>query len=149
MSTSFRLLVPRPIYDDLLVQAHAELPNECCGILAGTIHTTAAGHIGQVVRRYPLVNAAASPKEYVSEGKSMFAAVRDIDRLGLDILAVYHSHPTSDPVPSRTDRERNYSPDVINLIVSLKEAEAVRGWWLNADECHEAAWELVDELPSV
>ena len=52
----------------------------------------------------------------------------------LQVLAVYHSHPTSEAVPSRTDLERNYSPEVVNLIVSLQTTEAVvRGWWLTAE----------------
>src|SRR5947208_2271300 len=100
-------------------QALAERPNECCGLLAGTVEDGPNGPIGRVERRYALVNAAASPVEYESEPRSMFAAVRDLTRQRLDILAVYHSHPTSAPLPSRKDRQRNYSPDVVNLIVSL------------------------------
>jgi hypothetical protein len=40
----------------------------------------------------------------------MFGAERDRRRCGLDVLAVYSSRPISEPVPSRTDLERNYSP---------------------------------------
>ncbi len=87
---AFRLHLPRRLYEEMLAQAAAELPNECCGLLAGRV----ADGVGVVEARYPLVNAAASPREYLSDGRSMFAAVRDIDRRGLDILAVYHSHPT-------------------------------------------------------
>src|SRR5262249_26189779 len=106
--------------------------------------------VGQVCRRYPLVNAAASPREYESDGRSMFAATRDIDRLGLETLAVYHSHPTSEPIPSKTDRERNYSTDVMNLIISLKDpAPSVRAWWLTADDHQEAEWELTAGIPPV
>lgn len=127
----------------MLAQAVAEVPNECCGLLAGRIETDPGGRAeGRVVERYALVNAAASPREYLSEPKSMFAAVRDMHRRGLDILAVYHSHPTSEPVPSRTDLERNYSPDVVNLIISLQASEPrVRGWWLTASDFREAEWE--------
>lgn len=134
----------------MLAQAQAELPNECCGLLAGTIITHGADRIGQVERRYPLVNAAASPKEFLSEPKSMFAAVRDIDRHKLDMLAIYHSHPTSDPVPSKKDRLDNYSPEVMNLIISLKSAEpTMRGWWLTAEDYQEAKIEIRDICPGV
>jgi proteasome lid subunit RPN8/RPN11 len=67
---------------------------------------------------------------------------------GIDILAIYHSHPTSEPVPSRKDRERNYSPDVMNFIISLASNEPqVRAWWLTSDDHREAEWELAGEDP--
>ena len=124
----------------MLAQAAAELPNECCGLLAGLLEQPAA----RVTRRYPLVNAAASPKEYTSDPRSMFEAVRDMHRHGLEILAIYHSHPTSEPVPSRTDLERNYSADVMSLIISLASSEpTVRAWWLRDDGFTEADWIIV------
>lgn len=143
MSTSFRLLLPRRLYDDMVAQALAELPNECCGLLAGKFVTTGSERLGQVTHRYPLINAAASPTEYLSEPKSMFAADRAMRQDGVDILAVYHSHPTTDPVPSRTDHERNYTPEIMNLIISLKgDTPNVRAWWLTDLEHHEAEWEV-------
>jgi proteasome lid subunit RPN8/RPN11 len=138
LSTPLRLQIPRQLYDAMISHAVRELPNECCGLLAGHPDRGAI-----LVRHYPLVNAAASPVEYLSDARSMFDAVRDMRRLELEILAIYHSHPTSDPVPSRTDLERNYSPDVLNLIISLKQAEpVVRGWWLTPEGYHEAHWEV-------
>ncbi len=136
----------------MLAHAVAELPNECCGLLAGRLEARADAEglpLGRVLRRYPLANAAASPVEYVSDPQSMFDAIRDMRRLGLEILAVYHSHPTSDPVPSRTDLQRNYSPDVVNLIVSLKAGPpSVRGWWLTEEAYRESDWEVVETIAS-
>ena len=141
MSTPFRLLVPRRIYDALLEQARAEFPNECCGLLAGRIEGDAA----LALRHYPLVNALASPVEYESEPRSMFRAVKDMRQHGTDVVGVYHSHPTSEPVPSRKDLQRSYSPDVVNLIISLRTGgPAVRAWWLDADGYREAAWEITE-----
>jgi len=141
LSTPFCLLLTRQLYDEMIAQARAELPNECCGLLAGRIVESGPARHGLVVRCYPLINAAASPTEYLSEPYSMFAAEKSRRQEQLEFLAVYHSHPTSDPVPSRMDRERNYSPDVMNLIISLKAAEpVVRAWWLTAEEYREAEW---------
>jgi proteasome lid subunit RPN8/RPN11 len=128
----------------MLAQARSELPNECCGMLAGRLD--AEGQIGRVEKRYALVNAAASPREYLSDPVSMFAAYRDWRQHGLEVLAVYHSHPTSPPVPSRKDLEMNYSPEVINLIISLQADEPMmRGWWLSGEDSRAAEWELVDD----
>ena len=67
MSTSFRLLLPRQLYAAMVAQAQAELPNECCGLLAGRID---AG-VGRVEQRYPLVNELTSPVEFQSEPRGM------------------------------------------------------------------------------
>jgi [CysO sulfur-carrier protein]-S-L-cysteine hydrolase len=137
----FRLLLPTPLFEEMIAQARAELPNECCGILVGRLN----GDRGIVERRYPLVNAAASPRDYLSDGESMFRAFRDYTERDLDVLAVYHSHPSSAPVPSRKDLEMNYSPDVVNLIIGLQDEQpSVRGWWLTADDYREAEWECVE-----
>lgn len=125
----------------MIAQARAELPNECCGLLAGRMD----GSIARIECRFPLVNELISPTEYLSEPRSMFEAMRAIDRAGLDIVAVYHSHPTSPPIPSKTDRERNYSPDVANFIISLiNDPPRVQAWWLDAERHWEADWLLVD-----
>jgi [CysO sulfur-carrier protein]-S-L-cysteine hydrolase len=137
VSTPFHLQLPRRIRNDMLAHARAELPNECVGLLAGVI----SGGMGRVVTRYPLINAAASPREYLSQPESMSAAYRDMRERSLEILAVYHSHPGSDPIPSRTDLERNYSGDVANFIISLKsEPPQLRAWWLKENSYEELEW---------
>jgi proteasome lid subunit RPN8/RPN11 len=140
MIPPFRLTLPAQFVEEMVAHARADLPNECCGLLAGTLQ---AG-VGRVERRYPLTNAAASPVEYLSDARDMFAAMRDMRQRGIEELAVYHSHPTSDPIPSKTDRDRNYSPEVVNLIISLKNSTpSLRAWWLTADSATEGEYELV------
>ena len=138
---SFRLVVPRGLYEQMVAQALREAPNECCGLFAGVVRDGVA----HAERIYPLANAAASPVLYESDARSMLDAYRDMTARGLDVVAVYHSHPTSEPVPSKTDLERNYSEEVVNLIVSLAESPPlVRGWWLTAAGYREAGWEVPD-----
>jgi proteasome lid subunit RPN8/RPN11 len=125
----------------MLAQAVAEAPAECCGLLAGPPDL---GGVWRVTARYPLVNAVASATEYESEPRSMFDAMRQMRRAGLEVLAVYHSHPTSPPVPSRTDLVRNYSERVVNLIISLQtDPPDVRGWWLTESDYREAGWKVI------
>ena len=94
---------------------------------------------------FPLVNEAASPIEYRSEPRSMFLAEKERRRLNLEFVAIYHSHPTSPPIPSRADLARNYSEDVINFIISLKDTEPdVRAWWLCDTAFAEANWQLIE-----
>ncbi len=127
----------------MYAHARTELPNECCGLLAGRVEEG----VGRVERRYTLVNALASPVEYESEPRSLLDAFRDMHHRGLDELAFYHTHPTSDPVPSAKDLARNYYGEaVIHLIISLKGGEPrMRGWWLGAETFREAEWKVEGE----
>lgn len=126
----------------MLDQARSELPAECCGLLAGSVRDG----VGRVVQHYPLVNSLASPTEYLSDPQSMFDAHRHMWKHHLDVLAVYHSHPTSPPIPSQKDRERNFSEEVVNLIISLAtDPPLVRGWWLTASSHREADWDVIDD----
>jgi [CysO sulfur-carrier protein]-S-L-cysteine hydrolase len=130
----------------MIAHAQADLPNECCGLLAGTI---GADGIARIERRFAMVNALASPTEFEWEPKNHFAAVRELRRLGLDMLAIYHSHPTTHPVPSRKDcaRYNEVRPligDLMHFIVGLHEGTpTVRGWWLARDDYLEAEWDVV------
>jgi proteasome lid subunit RPN8/RPN11 len=140
MAKRYKLRIPRSIYEAMLQQAFAELPNECCGLLAGII--TGDG-IGEVSRQFPLVNTLTSPVAYESEPKSIFSAFKAMRAGNVDLLAVYHSHPTSEPVPSRTDCANNYyGPEMIHLIISLKSGQAqMRAWRLAESTYEEAEWE--------
>ena len=126
----------------MLDQAQAELPNECCGLLAGRI----ADDVGRVEMCYPLVNEKASPREYSAEAKSLIAAHKDMHRRGIRELGIYHSHPTSDPVPSKTDLERNYyGLEVVFLIIGVKDLQPeLRVWWLSESDFFEADWQVVE-----
>jgi proteasome lid subunit RPN8/RPN11 len=153
---AFHLQIPRRFREAMILQARAELPNECCGLLAGHILPPVQAAEGVqtaplaqavVVERFPLVNEMASPKDFHSEPHSMLAAEKARRRLGLEFLAVYHSHPTAPPIPSRRDLERNYwGENVVCLIISLNGPEPeIRGWWLAADDYREAECEWIDD----
>jgi proteasome lid subunit RPN8/RPN11 len=136
----FRLVIPRPVFEEMLAHARAERPLECCGLLAGCVE----GDRGIVRARFPLVNELASATAFRSEPRAMFAAMKAMRALGTDVLAVYHSHPASPPVPSRRDLEQNYSPGVVNVIIGLAaDPPEVRGWWLRADGFDAADWEVL------
>jgi len=127
----------------MVAQAVAEAPLECCGFLAGP---PAQGDTALVQARYPLVNAAASGVEYEADHRSLIDADRNIRRRGWDVLAIYHSHPTAPPIPSRTDLARAYWSGVVYLIISLQSAQPeVRGWWLSETGYTEAEWEVIDQ----
>lgn len=146
MFRPYRLFLSPAHYDRLLAHARTALPNECCGLLAGSLEETPGGPVGLVRWWHALGNVLASPTEFESEPKSMFRAERDIQTRGLQVLAVYHSHPTSAPVPSKKDLARNYSQEVMNLILSLQGNQPeLRAWWLTETAYSEGSWEMWDD----
>jgi proteasome lid subunit RPN8/RPN11 len=138
----YKLIIPSPIVDAMLEQALAERPNECCGLLAGVI----ANGIGQVTHRFPLINALASPRAYLSESKSLLLAHKEMRAADIEVLAVYHSHPTTAAIPSRTDCERNYlGEEMVYLIISLENLQPqVRAWHLAESSFEEVDWERAE-----
>ena len=119
MNNRYCLRIPH-VYDAMVNQALAELPNECCGILAG--HK--ADGVGVVALRLPLVNDLTSPIRFHSEPRSLLIAdkaMRGRPRRSCDISL---ASDVGRLLPSRTDLAENYRGDsMMNLIISLQAAE--------------------------
>lgn len=122
-----QLVLPDLLKTEIINHAQSTLPNECCGLLAGVI----VDGVGVVTERYPVRNDAASPTAYLSNPQDMIAAFRAMRNDRLELLAVYHSHPSSPPNPSPRDLEQNtYGETVVHVIVGLADTvPVVRGWW--------------------
>jgi proteasome lid subunit RPN8/RPN11 len=87
------VVVPAEIREQLVAHAAAEAPNECCGLIVFR---------DDVAERYvPGRNKLASPYRYELEVDPEIWFLEDE---GYE-LAVFHSHPATQPIPSRTDQE--------------------------------------------
>jgi proteasome lid subunit RPN8/RPN11 len=66
---------------------------------------------------------------------------------GIELVAIYHSHPTSDAVPSRKDCADNaYGDSVMHLIISLHEGQRqVNAWWLASQKFWAGKWEFAED----
>jgi [CysO sulfur-carrier protein]-S-L-cysteine hydrolase len=136
MPTRPRIRIPVPLLAELIAHAAQEHPLECCGLLAGV----ATPETFEITVRIPLTNHLKRQDEFESDPGEMLAAQRRMRREGLEWLAVYHSHPSSEPIPSRKDRMRSVGEMVACVIVGP--AGKVRIWWLlSAHEHEEAVWE--------
>jgi proteasome lid subunit RPN8/RPN11 len=136
-----KLDIPDSLVEGMIEHGRHELPNECCGLLAGCIVESA----GIVATRFAIGNDAVSPKNYSSNARDMFEAFRSIRARGLELLAIYHSHPTSEAAPSLRDIELNtYGESVVHVIVSLAGPEpVVRAWCLMEAGFREVEWRRV------
>jgi len=128
--------IARRLYDQIVSQARAEAPNECCGMIAS--------RDGEAVSVHPAVNAAASPLRYEIDGAEQLKIQLAIDDAGLDLGAIYHSHTRTEPYPSQTDINLAFYPDSLYLIVGLAAPEPdVRAYTIRDGRVSEAQLEVV------
>ena len=105
------MVIPAAVRDEIVAHARAGLPNEACGILAGTGD--------RVERFYPAEPDEPSPFYYRIESRDQIRIMNAIDDAGLDLVGIYHSHVASPAYPSRTDAEQAFWPEAVYVIVSL------------------------------
>lgn len=124
------MVLPSQTRARLLEVARSSLPNEACGYIAGLIDAH-----GQREARFvwPVRNAAQSPVRFALDGQEMIDAEVEIERKGLSIVGIFHSHPTSPPRPSSSDLDdaRAYDPagHFVHVIVSLQDpTPEVNAW---------------------
>jgi [CysO sulfur-carrier protein]-S-L-cysteine hydrolase len=117
--------ISQSLIDEMVAHAHADLPNECCGMVGGV-----DGEASVVI---PVVNSAASPLRFEMDPQGQYNALKAIEEDGKEMLAIYHSHTKSPAYPSQTDVNQAVNwPDAIYLIVSLQDENApeIKGYWL-------------------
>lgn len=109
------LRIPKAIHDDLIAHAREGFPLEVCGILGG--------REGTVERAFRMTNTDASNEHFTMEPREQFAAAKALRAEGLEMSAIYHSHPESPARPSEEDIRLALTPGVSHVIVSLLDPE--------------------------
>ncbi len=121
-----RLCITRAAFNALVNEALRAAPAECCGLLAG--------RPPWATRLLPLSNELRSPTRYQADPRDLIKAFRLMRQERLELLAIYHSHPTTPAEPSRTDLAQNYYGALPHLIISLlSDPPEVRAFRLGSD----------------
>jgi len=109
--------INREISDQIVEHAMKELPNEACGYLAG--------QDGIVVKVFEMNNTDKSPEHFSFDPSEQFSVFREVRKLGLSIIANYHSHPSTPSRPSVEDIRLAFDPEISYVIISLAENDPV------------------------
>jgi len=130
------LALSRSLAEELLAHARAELPNEGCGLVAGSLAA------GRATAFHPARNAEASPLRYNVDPEDLVRITFAIEDAGQDLVAIFHSHTRSPAVPSATDRRTAMYPDPFYLVASLSEPDApperaLRAWRIHGGRAFE------------
>lgn len=98
------------LWQQLLEHLLNHLPEEACGFLAGKD--------GKVSAVLPIGNNLHSPVRFEMDPQGQIQAMIWMEDQGLEMLAIFHSHPNGPPVPSPTDLAAHSYPDALCLVVS-------------------------------
>ena len=102
--------LPQALRSQMIAHAQACLPEEACGLVGGL------AMLGRVY--LPITNQLHSPTQFFMEPREMLAALNQLDALGLQLLAIAHSHPGGPAGPSASDIAQFAWPGVLTLILS-------------------------------
>ncbi len=127
--------------EQLITQARRDAPNETWGMIGGKD--------GRALKIFPMTNSHATPQtRYVADPLELLRVVREIEEVnGWEILAIYHSHPKTEPYPSATDIGEAHYPDSIYIIISLQNPDQakMRGYQIVEGKVTEITIEIEDE----
>jgi proteasome lid subunit RPN8/RPN11 len=104
----------------MIAHAKSELPNEACGLIAGTID----GEDKVIQKVYLLTNVDHSNEHFSLDPKEQLDAIKDMRSNGLKPLGNWHSHPESPSRPSQEDKRLAYDSTASYMILSLMDVDA-------------------------
>lgn len=116
--TDRSLAIPDALALAMLDYARAELPNEACGLLSGSLAE------GRALAFHPARNAEASPLRYNVHPDDLVRITFEIEDAAQDLVAIFHSHTRTPAVPSATDRRAAQYPEAFYLLATLAELDA-------------------------
>lgn len=127
------LILHEKVREEIITDALAAFPNECCGFLFGKEE----GEERIITAIQVVINAKEGDKRrrFVIAPKDYLSAEKFADNNGLQLLGVYHSHPNHPAIPSEHDRVAA-QPYFSYIIVSIinNEWNSTRSWRLNGEQ---------------
>ena len=131
-----QLILSRQHWQEMRAHVEGQAPLEACGLLAGN---------GDQVERVLLVrNQAQSPIRFVMDPYEQLKAFDSIDANGLDLVGIFHSHPTGPEMASATDIA-DAAYEVVHLIWSRGAGDwHVRGFWIEGGRASEVPLQILE-----
>ena len=103
-----RIEISPVAWDAMLDHVLACLPEEGCGLLAGS-----AGLANMAI---PVENQSHSPNRFRMAPAAQIEAMLRVEKLELELMAIFHSHPNGPEGPSATDLADAAYPELAYLV---------------------------------
>jgi proteasome lid subunit RPN8/RPN11 len=127
-----QVALPEKLRGEILREAGAAYPNECCGLIEGTCE----GQAFRIVALHPARNLAKMPDRFEIDPGDQFTAFRAARARGHAIVGCYHSHPEGRAQPSVADQAGAGEENFLWLIAGKESLNAfvyLRGEFFGAD----------------
>lgn len=105
------ITIPKEAYEAMVSHAQKDNPIEACGYLAGKE--------GVVSYAIAMKNIDESFEHFSFDPQEQFDVFKKVQKEGLRLIGVYHSHPLTPARPSIEDIKLAYDPSVSYVIISL------------------------------
>lgn len=106
-------------FKKILAHAVKELPDEACGLIAGTVEDGDK----EIKKVYLLTNIDHSNEHFSLDPKEQLEAIKDMRKNGFVPLGNWHSHPESPSRPSEEDKRLAFDSKASYMILSLMDRE--------------------------
>jgi proteasome lid subunit RPN8/RPN11 len=138
-----RLVFPESLREEVISQAREGEPDEVCGILGGRGLSVervfpvrnAADEVGadrEVFRdqQTGVATGGRRPVHYYMDPRDQLRVYNELDSLGLEVVAYYHSHTHSEARPSPTDVRLASDLGTVYVLIGLEDSArpSVRAW---------------------
>jgi len=118
------LILGKLLLNEMVEYVNQRLPLEACGLLAGKN--------GRVEKMIGVMNQAQSPVRFVMNPREQLNAIDWIESHDLDLLGIFHSHPTGPETVSPTDIAEAAYP-VVHIVLAPRGHDwQTRGFWIDA-----------------
>ncbi len=112
----------------LLNHASKWNPNESCAILFGSVENEKS-----IVKEVFLAeNIDESPVNFTISNEELLKTYKIAEEKNLDVIGIFHSHPSSDAFPSSTDKKFMYTNPVV-WVISSGESSKLKAFLLEPD----------------
>lgn len=106
-------------YEKIVSHALSCLPEEACGLIAGTIE----GEQRKIEAVYLVENTDHSSEHFSISPRDQLTAIKDMRAHGWSALGNWHSHPQTPSRPSEEDKRLFFDSNARYLILSLQDKE--------------------------
>lgn len=131
-----KIIIPQTLYNQMIEHGREALPYEACGLLSGNHQN--------IKSIWPLENVWKSDRRFFVSKKIVKQTIQKANDLDEQILAIYHTHPSTAPIPSFYDIKNHVDNNIKMVIVSYKTKSAITKWYQVVDYSYEECLFLID-----